>query len=179
MNARFFHSSIEYPEVGLRAILPRLKEAFAPYTKEHTQDTRNAHSFAAEDRRLANVLPSEKDEQRQIQLGAAQDDAQKRETEREAITHAYLWPRLSSFFKEGDVIVGETGTSSFGILDTTLPKNVTLVLQGSSYPPYTHAVDMADAGFHQSCGVRLAGVWVRPLGLHLLPANKVVAPAYS
>ena len=125
---------LDYPNVGLRAILPRLKEAFAPYVKEHTQDTKNAHLSAAEDRRLASVVPSVKGAGSQVQLGVAEQDSQKRETEREAITHAYLWPILSSFFKEGDVIVGETGTSSFGILDTTLPKNITLVLQGSFFP---------------------------------------------
>ena len=123
---------LDYPEVGIRAILPRLKEAFAAHVKEHTQDTKKAHSFAAEDRRLANVVPSEKHIQNQIQLGVAEENIRKRETESEMITYAYLWPRLSSFFKEGDIIVGDTGTSSFGILDSTLPKNITLVLQGPS-----------------------------------------------
>jgi len=37
-----------YPEFGLRAILPPLKEAFTSHVKEHTQDTRNTHSSAAE-----------------------------------------------------------------------------------------------------------------------------------
>lgn len=34
------------------------------------------------------------------------------------IKQAWLWPRFSSWLKEGDVIVAETGTSSFGILET-------------------------------------------------------------
>ena len=37
------------------------------------------------------------------------------------ITHHWLWPRVGQFFRKGDVIVAETGTSSFGILDVPLP----------------------------------------------------------
>lgn len=109
-------------------MLRRLKESFAAYPKLPSQMTTAARSHAAEDRRLANVLPAEKEPQ--IQLDVAKEDADKKKSETEAITHAYLWPRLSSFFKDGDVIIGETGTAEFGILDTTLPKNVSLLLQG-------------------------------------------------
>jgi pyruvate decarboxylase len=37
------------------------------------------------------------------------------------ITHAWLWPRMGTFFKSKDVIVTETGTSCFAILDVPLP----------------------------------------------------------
>lgn len=46
----------------------------------------------------------------------------------------YLWTRLSKFLKPGDVIVSETGTSSFGITNTTFPENsvgISQVLYGS------------------------------------------------
>lgn len=39
------------------------------------------------------------------------------------------WPLWTSFFREGDVIVTETGTSNFGILDVRLPDGATLVSQ--------------------------------------------------
>ncbi|KAI5123447.1 hypothetical protein M0805_008819 [Coniferiporia weirii] len=45
------------------------------------------------------------------------------------ITHDWLWPRVGAFFREKDVIVAETGTSSFGILDVPLPKDATFVSQ--------------------------------------------------
>lgn len=45
------------------------------------------------------------------------------------ITQAYLWPRVSQFFRPKDVIVAETGTSSFGILDVPLPDQSVLVTQ--------------------------------------------------
>ncbi|KIJ17894.1 pyruvate decarboxylase [Paxillus involutus ATCC 200175] len=47
----------------------------------------------------------------------------------DAITHAYLWPRVGKFFKKRDVIVAETGSSSFGILDVPLPDQSVFVSQ--------------------------------------------------
>ena len=37
------------------------------------------------------------------------------------ITHAWLWPRMGAFFKSKDVIVAETGTSCFAMVDVPLP----------------------------------------------------------
>jgi len=34
------------------------------------------------------------------------------------ITHAWLWPRVSHFLKQDDILVTETGTSQFGVWDT-------------------------------------------------------------
>ena len=45
------------------------------------------------------------------------------------ISHAYLWPRVAQFFREKDVIVAETGTSSFGVLDVPLPHGSVYVSQ--------------------------------------------------
>jgi pyruvate decarboxylase len=42
----------------------------------------------------------------------------KLEEDNEIISHAWLWPRVSQFFRPKDVIVGETGTSAIGLLDT-------------------------------------------------------------
>ena len=47
----------------------------------------------------------------------------------ETISHSWLWPRVGQFFKPGDVIVAETGTSSFGILDVPLPRDSVFVSQ--------------------------------------------------
>lgn len=47
----------------------------------------------------------------------------------EIISQAWLWPRVGEFFKPGDVIVAETGTSSFGILDVPLPDGAMFVSQ--------------------------------------------------
>jgi pyruvate decarboxylase len=47
----------------------------------------------------------------------------------DTITQAYLWPRVGQFFKPKDIIIAETGTSSFVIIDVPLPKEATLVTQ--------------------------------------------------
>jgi len=46
-----------------------------------------------------------------------------------AITQAYLWPRMGKWYRENDVIVSETGTSNFGIIDVPVPKNTSVVSQ--------------------------------------------------
>lgn len=45
------------------------------------------------------------------------------------ISQSWLWPRMGQFFRENDVVVAETGTSSFGILDVPLPKGATFLAQ--------------------------------------------------
>ena len=45
------------------------------------------------------------------------------------ISQAWFWPRMGQFFKEKDVIVAETGTSSFGVLDVPLPKDSVFLAQ--------------------------------------------------
>lgn len=45
------------------------------------------------------------------------------------ISQLWFWPRLSYFFKPKDVIVTETGTSNFGILEVPLPPESVLVSQ--------------------------------------------------
>ncbi|KAH3661212.1 hypothetical protein OGAPHI_006619 [Ogataea philodendri] len=45
------------------------------------------------------------------------------------LTQDYLWKKLSYFLKSGDVIVTETGTSSFGVIQTHFPSKVTAISQ--------------------------------------------------
>ncbi|GAA5911202.1 hypothetical protein JCM6882_006605 [Rhodosporidiobolus microsporus] len=50
------------------------------------------------------------------------------------VTQKAFWPMMGEFFQEGDIVVSETGTSSFGMMGTPLPKgatNVSQVLWGS------------------------------------------------
>lgn len=50
------------------------------------------------------------------------------------ITQSWLWSNLGTWLKEGDVIVTETGTSNFGIVQTKFPKDavgISQVLWGS------------------------------------------------
>jgi pyruvate decarboxylase len=45
------------------------------------------------------------------------------------ISQAHLWPRVGQFFRSKDVILAETGTSGFGIIDVPLPKESVLITQ--------------------------------------------------
>lgn len=45
------------------------------------------------------------------------------------ITHKYLWPRVSGFLQPGDIIITETGTSSFGVCNIVFPKEVVGISQ--------------------------------------------------
>ncbi|KAI1288999.1 thiamine pyrophosphate enzyme [Xylaria venustula] len=45
------------------------------------------------------------------------------------IKQAWFWPRISNFFREGDIVVSETGTANFGVWETVFPPNVTALNQ--------------------------------------------------
>lgn len=47
----------------------------------------------------------------------------------QTITQTWLWPRISSFLRENDIIVTETGTANFGIWETKFPTGVTALNQ--------------------------------------------------
>lgn len=47
----------------------------------------------------------------------------------EVISQNWLWPRVGQFFEKGDVVVAETGTSSFGTIDIPLPEDAVFVSQ--------------------------------------------------
>ena len=45
------------------------------------------------------------------------------------ITHAWLWPRMNTFFQSKDVVVAETGTTCFAMVDVSFPAGSTLLSQ--------------------------------------------------
>jgi len=47
----------------------------------------------------------------------------------EGITHSYFWPRIGQWLREYDVVITETGTASFGILETRFPAHITNISQ--------------------------------------------------
>ncbi|CZR58836.1 related to pyruvate decarboxylase [Phialocephala subalpina] len=44
------------------------------------------------------------------------------------ITQSYLWPRLGRFFRDGDIVFADGGTTHFGLQDATFP-DITYVMQ--------------------------------------------------
>jgi len=47
----------------------------------------------------------------------------------DVISQAWFWPKMGTFFRPKDVVIAETGTSSFGILDIPLPEKSVFVSQ--------------------------------------------------
>lgn len=45
------------------------------------------------------------------------------------ITQSWLWPQIEAFLQPGDVVVGETGTSVFGLSDIAFPESVQFIAQ--------------------------------------------------
>lgn len=86
-------------EIGMKELLPKLTERLV-----HHRD----RASRIEVPRFINVIPKE---------------------DNDRITHTWFWPRVGNFFKPNDVIVTETGTSNFGLLDVPLPEKSTLVNQ--------------------------------------------------
>lgn len=52
---------------------------------------------------------------------------QGKDQDAEKINHSWFWPNLSKFLKANDIIIGETGTTSFGIVDSVFKANTKYV----------------------------------------------------
>lgn len=108
------HVSIGYAEfskVGMKELLPKLSQALSSQRESRLKHTLSTLT------KFENVLPTREQED-----GFEGKDGQ-------AISQAYFWPKMGSFFKKGDSIVVETGTSCFGSLETKLPEDTNFVAQ--------------------------------------------------
>ncbi|KAJ6588046.1 thiamine diphosphate-binding protein [Mycena capillaripes] len=88
-----------FPAIGMKQLLPRLTAKLEPCSPA-------ARKIPVPEFRA--ILPQE---------------------DNEIITHTWLWPRVSKFFRPKDVLVAETGTSNFGILEVPLPEGAVFVSQ--------------------------------------------------
>ncbi|KAL7280039.1 hypothetical protein ACG7TL_006453 [Trametes sanguinea] len=88
-----------FPGIGMKRLLPKLTSRLQPFKEDAVQFD----------------VPK-------FQLPVPQED-------NNVISHAWLWPRVGQFFKSKDIIVAETGTSSFGVLDIPLPPDSIFVSQ--------------------------------------------------
>lgn len=97
-----------YPDAGYQSLLPKLTAAMAKVAamknKSH-QVYRPAHGG------LTQNVPATPTQKQAV------------------ITQDEFWPLWATFFKTGDVIVSEIGTSSFGLLDVQFPEKSTLLTQ--------------------------------------------------
>jgi len=88
-----------FPAIGMKQLLPRLTAKLEPCSPA-------ARKISVPEFRA--ILPQE---------------------DNEIITHTWLWPRVSKFFRPKDVIVAETGTSNFGIMEVPLSEGAVFVSQ--------------------------------------------------
>ncbi|KAI9636386.1 thiamine diphosphate-binding protein [Dioszegia hungarica] len=98
-----------YPTTDIRHILPLLVPAFAQAV---SQKPKKAHgdSFA------------EKIKADRVEVPLSEPKGQE-------IKHDWFWGRMGKFFRDDDIIITETGTSSFGLLNVPLPSKCTYVSQ--------------------------------------------------
>ncbi|KAF1977956.1 pyruvate decarboxylase [Bimuria novae-zelandiae CBS 107.79] len=78
----------------------------------------------------------------------------------EALRQDFLWPALGPFFRPGDIVIGETGTSAFGLCDAALPSGVMMFNQ-TVYGSIGYATG-AIVGVRQAI-VESGGKWKRPV----------------
>ncbi|EAU86242.1 pyruvate decarboxylase [Coprinopsis cinerea okayama7 len=88
-----------FPNIGFKELLPKLKDRLQQFYP------------------IANKIPVTPFANRLPQEAT------------QSITQAYFWPRMGHFFKSGDIIVTETGTANFGIMDVPLPPKSHLLSQ--------------------------------------------------
>ncbi|KAJ6512212.1 pyruvate decarboxylase [Mycena vitilis] len=96
------HTKVQFagfPGIGMKELLPLLTARLQPCSAK-------ARKIPVPD--FTAVIPTENDD---------------------VISQAWFWPRMGKFFQPKDVIVAETGTSSFGILDVPLPEKSIFVSQ--------------------------------------------------
>lgn len=96
------HTKIQYAVyhgIGMKHLLPKLTERLAAYASE---------ALKLSVPKFVTPVPEESDE---------------------VISQNWLWPRVGQFFEKGDVVVAETGTSSFGTIDIPLPEDAVFISQ--------------------------------------------------
>jgi pyruvate decarboxylase len=104
-NTVEFHSEytqVQYatfPKIGMKNLLPKITNALSRYRSSAIKIPVPPYKV---------VVPQESNE---------------------TITHSWFWPRVGKFFKPKDIVVGETGTSNFGLLDTPMPDKSVFVSQ--------------------------------------------------
>lgn len=89
----------KFPGIGMKSLLPKLTKRLSKYQ----EDASRIH------------VPHYK-----LDVPKESDDK---------ISHAYFWPRVGKFFRKQDVIVAETGTSNFGMMDVPMPDKSVFVSQ--------------------------------------------------
>ncbi|XHF97678.1 hypothetical protein AWENTII_001263 [Aspergillus wentii] len=105
LNTIDFHSTFvrvrysEYPEINMKGVLRKVVEKMGTLKPAGVP-------------KISNTLP----------------DNEKNSNKQE-ITHSWLWPLVGQWLREKDIVITETGTANFGIWETRFPPGVTAISQ--------------------------------------------------
>lgn len=88
-----------FPSIGMKGLLPKLSDLLGPYRSSALK---------------ISVPPYQAPVPQNNETHIEQD---------------WFWPRMAKWFKPKDVIVSETGTSNFGLLDVPFPAQSIFVSQ--------------------------------------------------
>ncbi|KAJ3781340.1 pyruvate decarboxylase [Lentinula aff. detonsa] len=91
----------EYPGIGMKYLLPKLTSAL-------TSASLKSLTLSIPVPKWTHPLPQESDE---------------------IISQAWLWARIGQFLQPKDVVIAETGTSAFGVLDIPFPDGAVFISQ--------------------------------------------------
>ncbi|KAF3314357.1 Pyruvate decarboxylase 1 [Orbilia oligospora] len=94
-----------YLDVGMKLVLPRILDSIDVRKIQHPQ---------------TNITKVEKPIDVEAKITEPSD---------QEVTQQWFWSHIGDWLQEGDVVIAETGTSSFGIMDTRFPKGVTAITQ--------------------------------------------------
>ncbi|WVF69780.1 hypothetical protein IAT40_004559 [Kwoniella sp. CBS 6097] len=99
-----------YPTTDLRHVLPELLPAIQNVIQS----------------RAGSPAAGESTEQK---IKAGRIEGTVPEPKGQEIKHEWLWPRVGKWFADSDIILTETGTSSFGLTNVLLPSHSTYIAQ--------------------------------------------------
>ncbi|WWC86880.1 uncharacterized protein L201_001759 [Kwoniella dendrophila CBS 6074] len=99
-----------YPTTDIRHVLPELLPAFREVVQSRAGSPANGESAEQKIKtgRVEGTIPEPKGQE---------------------IKHEWLWPRVGKWFADTDIILTETGTSSFGLTNVLLPSHSTYIAQ--------------------------------------------------
>lgn len=101
-----------YPTTDIRHIVPRLVHSFSDVVAKQGKPPAPTGTI-----------------QQKIESGHVQRLFDGPEDPKGKILQSWIWGRMGSWFQERDIVICETGTSSFGLLSVPLPTGVTYVAQ--------------------------------------------------
>lgn len=117
----------KFEKVYFKSFVPRLEKALE-VERLSSHALRIPRRVAAAAPSAADTTPNHLVASPSSSSSSTPPTAEEKEKE-DLITHEYLWPRLSTFLHENDILITEAGTSFMGIWETHLPRNVTLINQ--------------------------------------------------